>query len=97
MKTSYQIAVISKLRKLREELGYSQKDIAMILDISNGQIGNIESPKAANKYTLSQIYSLCHTFRIPIEQIFIEDEELSTGKDIINLLISKIIRYGENK
>lgn len=95
MKTEYQNSIIMKLRKLREELGYSQKEIAMILGISPGQLGNIESPKAANKYTLSQIYTLCGTFQIPIEQIFIDDEDFQLGKDIINLLISKIIRYGE--
>lgn len=95
MKSEYQNFIIMKLRKLREEFHYSQKDIATILGISPGQLGNIESPKATNKYTLSQIYTLCGIYKIPIEQIFIEDEELYLGKDIINLLISKIIKYGE--
>jgi len=95
VKTEYQNFIIMKLRKLREEFGYSQKDIAMILGISPGQLGNIESSKAANKYTLSQIYTLCTFFRTPIEQLFIEDEDFYLGIDIINLLISKIIKYGE--
>lgn len=95
MKTEYQNFIIMKLRKLREEFHYSQKDIAMILGISPGQLGNIESSKAANKYTLSQIYTLCGIYKTPIEQIFIDDEEFYLGKDIINLLISKIIKYGE--
>ncbi len=94
MKSEYQISIIMKLRKLREELGYSQKDIASILGISPGQVGNIESTKAANKYTLSQIYTLCDAFNTRIDQIFIEDNEFGS-KDIINLLISKIIKYGE--
>lgn len=94
MKSEYQNSIILKLRKFREEFGYSQKDIAAILGISPGQLGNIESPKAANKYTLSQIFILCNTFNTPIEQIFIEDDEFGS-KDIINLLISKIVKYGE--
>lgn len=77
------------------EFGYSQKDVAMLLGISPGQMGNIESPKAANKYTLNQISILCKNFNIPIEQIFIEDDDYGKGTDIINLLISKIIKYGE--
>ena len=80
---------------MREELGYSQMGIATILGISPGQVGNIESPKAANKYTLSQIHTLCKTFNVPIEQIFLDDNDFSKGQDIINLLISKIIKYGE--
>jgi transcriptional regulator with XRE-family HTH domain len=95
MKTEYQISIILQLRKLREELGYSQKGIATILGISPGQLGNIESPKAANKYTLSQIHILCKTFNLPIEQLFLDDEDFSTGQDIINLLITKIVKYGE--
>lgn len=95
MKTEYQNSIILRLKRIRMELGYSQKDIAMLLGISNGQMGNIESLKAANKYTLNQIFILCKNFNIPIEQVFIDDEDYGNGKDIINLLISKIIKYGE--
>ena len=95
MKTEYQNTIILRFKKLRMENGYSQKKIAMLLGISPGQMGNIESPKAENKYTLSQIYNLCCKFKYPIEHIFIEDEEYGMGKDIINLLISKIIKYEE--
>ena len=95
MKTEYQQSIISKIRRFREERKRSQKDIADLIGISYGQMGNIESPKAKNKYTLAQIHQICKDFNIPIEQIFIEDEEFETGKDIINLLITKIIKYGE--
>jgi len=82
---------------MRYERGYSQKSVAMLLGISPGQVGNIESPQAANKYTLKQIFILCNSLNIPIEQIFIDDEDYGKGKDIINLLISKIIKYGERQ
>lgn len=93
MKNNYQYFIILKLRKLREEHGYSQMDIATILGISPGQMGNIESAKAPNKYTLHQIYTLCHKFGVPIEQIFIEDNEYGST-NFTDLLISKIIKYG---
>ncbi len=95
MKTEYQNYIILKIRKLREERNLSQKDVARMLGISPGQLGNIESPKAANKYTLNQIYTICHNFNVSIEQIFIEDEDFSKGIDIINLLILNIINYGK--
>ena len=95
MKTEYQNYIILKIRKLREERNLSQKDVARMLGISPGQLGNIESPKAANKYTLNQIYTICHSFNVSIEQIFIEDEDFSKGIDIINLLILNIINYGK--
>ena len=58
-------------------------------------IGSIESPKFPHKYTLSQIYKICHYFNITIEQLFISEEDFSKDRDIIDLLIFNIIRYGE--
>ena len=95
MKSDYQIFIITRLRKLREEHGYSQKDLAAFLGISNGQMGNIESPRAANKYTIKQIFLICSEFKYPIEQIFLENEDFEKRKDIISLLMTHIIRYGE--
>ena len=60
-----------------------------------GLIGSIESPKFPHKYTLSQIYKICHYFNITIEQLFISEEDFSKDRDIIDLLIFNIIRYGE--
>jgi transcriptional regulator with XRE-family HTH domain len=93
MKSEYQILIIHKLKKLREQKGVSQGKLACYLGISNGQMGNIESPKMSTKYTLSQIYSLCELFNIRIDHLFMEDEDYNSDKDIINLLITKIIRY----
>lgn len=93
-KKECQQSIITKLRKLREERGHSQQDIATILGLSNGQIGNIESCKQTYKYTLSQIRTLCKEFNIRIEQIFLEEDDYR-AKNIIDLLIDKIISYGE--
>lgn len=50
-KTSFQREIISKIRKLREEVNMSQVDFARLLDISPGVIGNIESLKYShNKF-----------------------------------------------
>lgn len=93
MKSKYQNHIIHNIRLLREEHGYSQSKIAKLLGISNGQVGNIESYKTSHKYTLSQIKQICTELNVPIEQIFLEEEDFRKNTDIINLLIDKIIQY----
>lgn len=86
-KTKYQLDVINRIKELRIEKGVSQQKLASLLLISNGQIGNIESPKYQHKYTLKQLYSISCIFCIPFNQLLIESyNELST-EEIIKLLI----------
>ena len=94
-KTDSQWYIINKLKQKRIQRGNSQKDIADFLEISVGLIGNIESTKYPHKYTLKQIKLLCQLYNTPIEQLFLSVNELSESKDVINLLIDKIINYGE--
>lgn len=93
MKSEYQNYIIHRIRQLREEHGYTQGKIATVIGISNGQMGNIESPRTPHKYTLAHIQQICKEFNFPIEQIFLEDEDFSTNKDTISLLIDKIVAY----
>ena len=51
MKTEYQNYIIYRIRQLREERGYTQGKVASVIGISNGQMGNIESPKTCLLYT----------------------------------------------
>lgn len=93
MKSDYQNHIIHRIRQLREERGYTQGKIASVVGISNGQIGNIESPKAPHKYTVAQIQQICKEFKIPIEHIFLEDDDFAKDVNIISLLIDKIVQY----
>lgn len=95
MKTEYQVEIINKVRRLREANQYSQTQLANHLGLSDGQIGNVESLKYSQKYTLSQIYRICKLFHIAIEHLFIDDDEYSKNIDIVDLLIQKIIQYEE--
>ena len=92
--TEFQIEIINKVRKMREANKYSQIQLANYLGLSDGQIGNIESLKYPQKYTLSQLYRICKLFRTPIEHLF-TDNEYAKNIDIIDLLIQKIIEYEE--
>lgn len=93
MKTSFQQNIVYKIRRLREKNNMSQADLALILELSPGAIGNIESSKYPQKYSLSQIEILCKHFNIRIERLFLSDDDFSSDKDIISLLISKIVEY----
>jgi transcriptional regulator with XRE-family HTH domain len=93
MKSEFQMEIINQIRKLREQRGYSQVSIAALLGISNGQMGNIESLRCKHKYTLAQIFQICTEFKYPIEHLFLSEEDYRKNTDIINLLISKIVRY----
>lgn len=93
MKSDYQNYIIHRIRMLRNEHGYTQGKIANVIGVSNGQMGNIESPKTAHKYTIAHIQQICKEFNVPIEQLFLEDEDFAKGVDIISLLIDKIVKY----
>lgn len=88
-KTHYQIEIIDRIKNIRIKNGCSQMQLANILNLSNGQIGNIESYKYPHKYTLSHIYIICKHFSIPIHMIFIPNKENPT----ISEVIEKIIEY----
>lgn len=94
MKSEYQLEIIFKIRQEREARGLGQKNIADILGISEGHIGNIESHKFPHKYTLKQLDTLCKYFKIPTEQLFISDDlYLQKDINITSLLVDKIVEY----
>lgn len=96
-KSTYQEKIINLLRKERLDRHYSQGRIADILGISYGQMGNIESSKFKAKYTLEQIYTLCKNFRINISDVFLSQEDFANNKNIIDNLITNIIKYETGK
>lgn len=89
LKTPYQIEVINRVRNIRVEHNVSQVQLANILNVSNGQIGNIESTKYSHKYTLSQLFCICKHFKMNIVQLFLPNEKEVT----IDQVIEKIIEY----
>lgn len=94
MKTEIQLKVIDLIREYRNNIELSQAGLADILEISYGLIGNIESPKFAQKYTINQLYRLTKFFEIPFETLFLEEDESNMSKrKVIDLLIKKISEY----
>lgn len=93
MKTEFQYEVISRLKKLREEKNYTQASLAKLLEISPGQLGNIESYKQDHKFTLAQILKICDLLKVNIEEVFLVDKKDSIS---IRKVIDAIVKYQEN-
>lgn len=91
-KTDYQLEVLLRIKQLRLNAQLSQPKLADLLDVTNGQIGNIESANQPQKYTLAQIVRLCEEFGCTINSIF-------TGKNTCTQdeLIAAIVRYEEGE
>lgn len=62
MKTEIEQYVIDKVKEMRIERGLSQSDLALQLDVTNGFIGKVESPKLPAKYNLNHINALAQLF-----------------------------------
>lgn len=93
-KSEYQLQIIFRIKQERETRGLGQKNIANILGISEGHVGNIESSKFPQKYTLKQLDILCKYFHIPMERLFIPDDMfMEENANITALLIEKIVEY----
>ena len=63
MTTNIEQFVIDKVKQKRIEAGWSQADLATHLDVTNGFIGKVESPKHEAKYNLNHINTLAIIFK----------------------------------
>ena len=90
-KSDYQNEVVNRIRQLRIDNDISQIGLATIIDVSNGQIGNIESPKFQHKYTLKQLYLISKHFNVTFSYLLTGNNEVSDNDSIIQYLI----RYDE--
>ena len=93
MKSEYQKKVIAKIKDARISQGLGQKFIAFELNVSCGLIGCIESDNTPHKYTLAQIYRLCQSLGISINEVFSVDNNISDANKLLTSTIEKIIEY----
>lgn len=56
--TSIEQHVINSVKEKRIEKGHSQRDLAYLLEVSLGFIGDVENPKRRAKYNLNHINKL---------------------------------------
>lgn len=95
MKTEYQQKVINRIKSIREEKGITQLAFAKLLDISPGQMGNIDSYKQPHKYTIKQIVTICDSLGVDIEKVLFLGNESSEDYSVREV-VDAIIRYQES-
>jgi len=61
-KSKFELAVIENVKIIRNQHKRSQPYIAMILDVSDGYIGQIESEKSTSMYSYDQLNKLAIEF-----------------------------------
>lgn len=55
--------IIDKVKEKRKKLGISQAQLAYSMDVSEGFIGNVESPKYRAKYNINHLNELAKIFK----------------------------------
>ncbi len=63
----------NRLEEIRKQLGYTQENLADKLEVSRQTIGSIENGRYNPSILLA--FKLSRLFNIPIDQIFIYEEE----------------------
>jgi transcriptional regulator with XRE-family HTH domain len=61
-KTKLEMAIVNKVIAWREKKKYSQNELAKVLKLSKGFIGQIESPNSPSKYSFNQLNWLAYKF-----------------------------------
>ncbi len=61
-KTKFEFEIINLVKSQREVRDLSQEDIASILKVSRGFIGQIESINSSSRYTYNQLNTLAVAF-----------------------------------
>lgn len=60
--SEFEQCIIDKVRQMRKEKGISQKELANLMDISIGFIGQVESSRHRSKYNLDHLNTLALIF-----------------------------------
>lgn len=75
LKTEIELFVINKVRERRRELGLSQDDLSLYLDVDRSFIGMVESPATHAKYNLNHLNILAKEMKCSPKD-FIPDSPL---------------------
>lgn len=59
-KTKFEIAVIQKVKEIRQEKGLSQYEISVMLGTSSSFVGQVEAPHHSSKYNLNHLNKLAY-------------------------------------
>lgn len=70
MRTEIDIAIIQKVKALREKRDVSQRLLAEVIEKTAGFIGQVESEKCVTKYSAHQIYLIAQFFDCEVSDLY---------------------------
>jgi transcriptional regulator with XRE-family HTH domain len=72
-KTMYDKAVIQIIKDLRTEKEYTQDEIADLMGVTRGYVGQIESPNFKGSYSLNQLNRLAYNLKCKVADLLPPD------------------------
>jgi|EndMetStandDraft_4_1072995.scaffolds.fasta_scaffold02791_6 transcriptional regulator with XRE-family HTH domain len=72
LKSDIEAYVINKVKEMREQNKLSQSELAVLLNVSNGFIGQAESSKSPTKYNLNHLNALAVIFKCSLKDFMPE-------------------------
>jgi transcriptional regulator with XRE-family HTH domain len=82
-KSKFDLAVINRVKEIREAKGFTQDDLAFFLDTSPGYIGQVESPATRSKYNLNHLNRLAFEMKCSPKDFLPQtpfDEKIKSGR-----------------
>ncbi|MDN3586106.1 helix-turn-helix domain-containing protein [Pedobacter aquatilis] len=62
MKSNFELAIVENVKRIRNQHKKSQPYIAMVLEVTDGYIGQIESVRSASMYSFDQLNKIAQEF-----------------------------------
>jgi len=78
VKSEIELFVIGKAKALREDANLSQSELAFQLGVSNGFVGQVESPRSPSKYNMNHVDKLSKLFNCSPKDFF-PDNSVNKG------------------
>jgi transcriptional regulator with XRE-family HTH domain len=68
-KSNFELAVADKVADMRRLKGLSQSDLATILEVTRGFIGQVESPNSPSAYSLDHLNRLAFELKCSVHDL----------------------------
>ncbi|WP_157257995.1 helix-turn-helix domain-containing protein [Pedobacter ginsenosidimutans] len=62
MKSNFELAIVENVKRIRNQHKKYQPYIAMVLEVTDGYIGQIESVRSASMYSFDQLNKIAQEF-----------------------------------
>lgn len=80
--------VSKRIKMFRKYRGITQEKLAEMTTFSKGLIGNIESPKTEQTFSLAVLYSFARALEIPME-LFVK-EDITKDLELLGININSL-------